>query len=52
MRLDYLEGLTRSDEDGFTLIFSVDRFLTAEELLAMSALSGATGSQPVALVPG
>jgi purine-binding chemotaxis protein CheW len=32
VRLDYLEGLTRTD-DGFTVILSVDRFLNASELL-------------------
>jgi purine-binding chemotaxis protein CheW len=34
VRLDYLDGLTHTD-DGFTILFSVDRFLTAEELLEM-----------------
>lgn len=36
VRLDYLEGLTRTD-DGFTVLLSVDRFLTANELLEIRA---------------
>lgn len=34
IRLDYLAGLARSEE-GFTVIFNVDGFLSADELLAM-----------------
>src|SRR6185503_17357567 len=35
IRLDYLAGLARS-ADGFTVLFDVDRFLSAEELLEVS----------------
>ena len=34
IKLDYLAGLARS-EDGFTVMFDVDGFLTADEVLAM-----------------
>ena len=36
VHLDYLEGLTRRG-DGFTVLLSVDRFLTANELLELRA---------------
>ena len=39
VRLDYLEGLTLTD-DGFTALLSVDRFLTADELLELSRAAG------------
>jgi purine-binding chemotaxis protein CheW len=43
-RLDYLEGLTRTD-DGFTVLLSVDRFFTANELLEVRGHARGEGAE-------
>jgi len=44
IRLDYLDGLTRT-EGGFTILLSIDRFLTADELLEVRGHSREDNSQ-------